>query len=71
MSKSRVRAGVGGVGGVDARPPVSRHSSQLSMVPNARSRTGFDAALVEEPAQLGGREVRVEDQAGTGRIRSR
>ncbi len=67
MSNSIVRLALDDVGGVHApSPPVRFHSSHESMVPKARSASGLDAALGEQPLELGGREVRVEHQAGGG-----
>ena len=57
--------GIGGIGAVDGA------SGQLPQQPAVHSPerqvgTGFHFALVQEPGQLGGREVGVEDEAGTG-----
>ena len=50
------------------RPPVSRQIRKLSMVPQASwpasARLRSAGVLVEQPAELGGGEVRVEHQAG-------
>ena len=50
------------------RPPVSRQINQESIVPNAISprsaRCRRPGNLVEQPADLGGGEVRVDDQSG-------
>ena len=52
-------------------PPVSRHSRKLSTVPKARWPASAERAralhVVEQPGDLGGREVGVEQQPGLGR----
>ena len=65
MSKSRVREAL--VGSVAwTAPPVSCQQHPAVDRPERQVGTGFHAALVQQPAQLGGREVGVEDEAGAG-----
>ena len=61
MSNSIVRLAFDGS---VACTPARFHSTQESTVPNARCGVGVDAALGEQPLELGGREVGVEHEAG-------
>jgi hypothetical protein len=67
MSNSMVRAALL-TSVACTRPPVSFHSSQLSMVPKARSPCGGGDVgaghVVQDPADLGGREIGIHHQPG-------
>ena len=70
MSNSSVRAAL--VASVACTlPPVSRHSRKLSTVPKASSPASAAVAragdVVEQPGDLGGGEIRIEQQPGLGR----
>ena len=77
MSNSSVRAAL--VASVACTlPPVSRQSRKLSMVPKASSpglrRRARAVDVVEQPGDLGGGEIRIEQQPGLGgdlRLRGR
>ena len=51
-------------------PPVRFHSIQQSIVPRARSPSAGDAALGQQPLELGAAEVGIEHETGASRTRS-